>query len=251
MQNVRLKPQKSELKVWEKVRIIAGEGSGAGVFEARIEDFVAEGVVVTYPELVSGSVLLRQGLTVRVEITREDAAYQFTSIVRSYDNGTVGRRVVLTPPVSLRRIQRRQFARVDVSTQIDYALFRTSFDWSNWPDGIEWRRSRSIDISGGGVLMKVIDEVPAKALLLLKIELMREAGLPETILGLWCRQCTREESLCCGVRFLLSSELNRFVDKRALGRLPVELKAFDAPAQDRLVMYLFHKQIELRQKGLI
>lgn len=251
MQYVKLKPRKSGLKVWEKVRIIAGEGSDAGVFEARIEDFVQEGIVVTYPELVSGSTLLRQGLTVRVQVTREDAAYQFTSVIRSHDSGESGRRVVLTPPLSLQRIQRRQFARVDISSQIDYAPFRSAVDWDAWRDSLSWQKTRSLDVSGGGVLLKLTESIPRESLLVLKIDFMPKAGLPEAVVGVCCRECSKEGSLCCGVKFILASDLHRYVDKKVYARLPKELKEFDVHAQDRLVMYLFHKQIELRQKGLI
>lgn len=251
MPHLKLEPTNGDLKVWEKVRIIAGEGSEAGVFVARIEDFLPEGIVVTYPELVSGGVLLRQGLTVRVQITREDAAYQFTSIVRSHRDSSEGRRVVLTPPSSLRRIQRRQFARLEISSQVKYALFKSGFDWSSWPDGVSWKKTRSVDVSAGGVLLKLDEEVGREALLMLKIDFLTLAGLPEVIFGVVCRTCTQEASRCGGIKFILKSELHRHVDRKTLKRLPGELMEFDANAQDRLVMYLFRKQIELRQKGLI
>jgi c-di-GMP-binding flagellar brake protein YcgR len=248
---LKLKPTKGDLKVWEKVRIVAGDGPEAGVFEARIEDFVPEGIVVTYPELVSGGVLLRQGLTVRVQITREDAAYQFTSIVRSHSDASIGRRVILTPPASLRRIQRRQFARIDISSEVKYTRFRSETDWMNWPEGVSWKSTRSIDVSGGGVLIKLTEDIPRESLLLLKIDFMPSAGLPEVTFGVVCRECIQEASRCCGIKFVLKNDLHRYIDRKVMDRLPEELTAFDVNAQDRLVMYLFRKQIELRRKGLI
>ncbi len=251
MPNVRQTRPDDGLKVWEKVRIIAGEGSDAGVFEARVEDFVDGGIVVTHPELISGSVLLRQDLTVRVQITREDAAYQFTSVIRAFGSQTLGRRVVLTPPVRMQRIQRRQFARIDISSQVDYARFRSVTDWQDWRNSLNWQRTRSLDISGGGVLLKLSEEIAAESLLILKIDFMPGIGLPEAIVGICCRECVQGADRCCGVKFLLKSDLSRYVDNKVHARLPQELKEFDAHIQDRLVMHIFHKQIELRQKGLI
>lgn len=251
MVQVTAKPNKNELKVWEKVRIIAGEGSAAGVFEARVEDFVPEGIVVTYPELISGGVLLREGLTVRVQVTREDAAYQFNSVVRSHDSGPSGRRVIMTSPARLQRIQRRQFARIDISSQVSYARFRTRSDWENWPEGMKWMHTRSVDLSGGGILIKVKEKVGKDSLLVLKVDLFTELELPSAIIGVCVRECVKEQSLCAGVRYLLAPELQRHMDRKTLRRIPKELKEFNAHAQDRLVMHLFHKQIELRQKGLI
>ena len=229
MQHLKLKPTKDDLKVWEKVRIIAGDGADAGVFEARIEDFMPEGIVVTYPELISGGVLLRQGLTVRVQITREDAAYQFTSVVRSHNDHLAGRRVILTPPVSLRRIQRRQFARIDVSSEIRYSRLKKDADWSTWPDGLKWKKTRSIDVSGGGVLMKLSEGCARDTLLLLRIDILKEAGLPEIIVGVVCRECTKENSRCCGIKFVVNSELHRYLDAKGLKSLPGVLKEFDLP----------------------
>ncbi len=251
MESVRSKSRKNELKVWEKVRIIAGEGSDAGVFESRVEDIVDGGIEVTYPELVSGGVLLRQGLTVRVQITREDAAYEFSSVIRSHGKGIVGRRVILTPPTSLRRIQRRQFARINISSRVEYARFRAAANWDAWRTDLTWRRTQSVDISGGGVLLKLVEGVPRESLLILKIDFMPKIGLPEAIIGVCCRECVHHANLCCGVKFLTASDLPRYVDQKVFGQLPRELKEFDTQAQDRLVTHFFHKQIELRQRGLI
>jgi len=249
--NVKLKTQDKGLKVWEKVRIIAGEGSAAGVFEARVEDIVDEGIVVTHPQLVSGSVLLREDLAVRVQITREDAAYQFTSVIRSHGDKSIGRRAILTPPMNFRRVQRRQFSRIDIVSKVDYTRFRATADWNDWRNGHTWHRTRSFNISAGGILLKVTRKVATNSLLILKVDLMRQVGLPEMILAVCCRECTRNASLCCGVRFLLASELHRYIDQKVLRKMPRELKEFDTHFQDRLVMHLFHKQIELRQKGLL
>ncbi|RKX25695.1 MAG: hypothetical protein DRP45_05340, partial [Candidatus Zixiibacteriota bacterium] len=105
------------LRVWEMIRIIVGEGSDAGHYRARIEDMVPESLVITAPVFVSGKTLLRHGLSVNVQITREDAAYGFQSVVR-VEKTPGGRRTTLTPPTEMRRVQRRLFARAEIPTSI-------------------------------------------------------------------------------------------------------------------------------------
>jgi len=175
--------QDANLKVWEKLRLVVGEGSQAGIYEARVEDFINGGVVITAPEFIGGHSLLRNGVQVVVQITREDAAYQFDSLVRMLP-GDDSKRIILTPPRHLQRIQRRQFARVEYSSRVVVAHIKPDQDF-------------------------------------------------------------------CGLQFVLVHELKDFFPSPDLRRIPGELMRFDSNAQDKLVNFLFHRQIELRQKGLI
>jgi len=90
----------------------------------RIEEIINGGIFITPPEMVSGNTLLRNDLPVIVQIVRDDAAYQFHSRIRVSGSGET-RRFILTPPQRMQRVQRRMFARVDVTTRIEYALIQS------------------------------------------------------------------------------------------------------------------------------
>ena len=242
--------QDANLKVWEKLRLVVGEGSQAGIYEARVEDFINGGVVITAPEFIGGHSLLRNGVQVVVQITREDAAYQFDSLVRMLP-GDDNKRVILTPPKHLQRIQRRQFARVEYSSKVMLAHVKPDQDWTEYTTKLNWTSGFTVDVSAGGVQMSSDCELPKGAIALLKVGVLAEAGLDEHVFGVCRRLTTHEGKVRCGLQFILVNELNDFFPPPDLRRIPGELMRFDINAQDKLVNFLFHRQIELRQKGLI
>ncbi len=238
------------LKVWERLRIIVGEGSSAGVYTARIEDIINGGIIVDNPEFVTGNTLLRQGVDVLVQCTREDAVYQFHSTVRSQGRGNV-KRVILTPPSRMQRVQRRLFARVELSSRVKYAEYHPAFDWNDWRERTPWYDSFLVDISGGGALFRAPEAVADGSLLLVEIELFHKSHLPEVVLCQSRRHARKEQDWLCGVEFILAADLKRHLNEGDIKRMPAELKQFSGRKQDALVTFLFQKQIELRQKGLI
>lgn len=240
----------TELKVWDKIAIIVGEGREAGIYEARVEDIINGGVVITKPEFVSGHTLLRDGVPVAVQITRDDAAYQFYSRVRLKTSGKQ-KRVMLTPPKRFERVQRRMFARVEMLIRTRYALVEPGIDWSDWEQSLTWHRAHAQNLSGGGILLKVAELMEQDQLVIMEIELFSEANLPSAMVACCRRSFTAEGEKFCGMEFLLNRELSRHFKGSELNSLPSVLKAFDLRTQDRLVTFLFRKQIEFRQKGLI
>lgn len=245
MQSVRGQHD-DQLKVWEKLRIVVGEGNQAGIYEARIEDFINGGIIITAPEFQGGHSLMRNGAAVVVQITREDAAYQFNSEVRQQ-----AKKIILTPPRRLHRIQRRQFARVEYSSRVTAAHIRPDQDWEDYRDKLTWHNGFTVDVSAGGVQTSGDCGLPKGALALLRLSLFAEAGLDENVFGVCRRQYVHEGKHRCGIQFLLVHELKEFFPSSDLKRIPGELLRFESNAQDRLVNFLFQKQIELRQKGLI
>ena len=240
----------TELKVWDKVCIVVGEGREVGTYESRIEDIGNGGVVITTPEFISGRTLLRNGVPVAVQITRDDAAYQFYSRIRVQENGRL-RKFILTPPRRLDRVQRRMFARVGFTFGVVFAPLPARVDWSNWEEQLIWHKVNGVDISGGGILLKVPEPIKPGDLALLQIDVFYEADLPGIVAACCHRAFTSESGKYGGFEFLITDELNRYFSLSALKAMPKPVKEFGLRAQDRLVTFLFRKQIEFRQKGLI
>ena len=238
------------LRVWEKITIVVGEGIDAGIYEARVEDFLNGGIVVTQPEFISGRTLLRQDISVIVQITREDAAYQFHSRVK-VQGSSASKRIILAPPNKMHRRQRRRFVRVEFPVVVTYAEFSPGTNWSNWKKELVWHDSYASDISAGGIQMKLNDKISQEGLLLLEIDILKKERLPEIIVGECRRTFEREGESFAGVLFLLADDLRKHFRESELAQFPTAFKQFDDKCQNRLVTYLFHKEIELRQKGLI
>jgi len=240
----------TELRIWEKLLIIAGDGREAGTYAARVEDIVNGGIIVSNPEFISGHTLLRNDLPAVVQFTRDDAAYQFQSRVRMQDDNNM-RRVILTPPKSFQRVQRRMFARVEIPLRVFYALPPTDNKWKEWEESVVWLETYTVDVSAGGIQMKMPELLNTGAVLFLRVCDLVSPEATSEFVGVCRRSYIRDGQAYVGMEFLTSSDITETLTKLGLVRLPDKYKHFDRRAQDRLANQLFHKQIELRQKGLI
>lgn len=249
MQQVMLRSGQP-LKIWDQLEIIVGEGAQAGKYHARIEDFINGGIVITSPEYVEGNTLLRQDIDVMVNVCREDAVYQFSSQIKQRTS-TRSKYLILTPPRNVRRVQRRLFVRIDVIERLEYAVINPTLEWQDYEDRATWHVSKTVDISGGGLLMKAGDDVSVKDLLFLKVDFFRDLLLPEVVVGLCRRTFIRGKDHLAGVEILLASKLEKYFKRDEMRRLPRAVHEFDGKAQDRLVNYVFNKQIEMRNKGVL
>lgn len=237
------------LKIWETLEILVGDERDPGRYRARVEDFMNGGIVITAPEFVEGHTLLRNGCDVLVNITRDDAVYQFSSNIRQ--SSRPGGSSILTPPKNIRRVQRRLFCRVQTSEKLQYALIEPAMDWDDYDEKLEWQRSSCRDLSGGGMLINLVDKVDSGQLLLLKMDSFVSNDLPGMIVAVCRRVFMQDDRLLAGVEFVSTDRLRKYFSQTQLKRLPTEATKFDNPAQDRLVTFTFNRQIDLRNKGLL
>ncbi len=238
------------LKLWERVEIIVGEGESAGHYVARIEDFIDKGIIVSSPEYIDGNTLLRDGCLVLFLLTREDAIYQFSSSITriTRDGQTVH---LLVRPNGPQRVQRRQFVRVDLFTTVTYVRVKDQPPPDTNSGDRGWRKSKTVNISGGGILMEVDEDMSVHDSVLLKLRLFSEIGLPGIVAGT-CRRTFKEDGKRLGgIQFLRSTQLARHFTQSEMASLPAAVKGFDQLSQNRLVAYVFQQQIELRKKGLL
>lgn len=237
-----------ELTIFERIRLIVGEGRDAGLYHSRVEDVINGGVVISEPEYISGRTLLRNGLDVCVQITREDAAYQFYSRIHTHQAAAL-KQVILTPPKRLERVQRRMFARVDIATRITYGELSDDLDWSEWEQQVTWLETRSANLSGGGVLMRLSEPMKQGQLVAMQVELFIENNLSQYVPAVCRRTFKSEDILYGGFEYIGVDDLGLHFRKDALAQIPPALRTFTGLAADKLVALLFQKQIEQRQKG--
>ncbi len=239
-----------ELSVWERMEIVVGEGSAAGRYVARVEDLTDNGIVVSSPDLIGGRTLLRDNCQVAVFITRRDAVYQFYSRIRRVSTGA-DVRYLLEPPRLTQRLQRRRFVRVAHLDHISIAAVpRTGSNVSSLAEPA-WHRAAVVNLSGGGVLLRIEREIPVGDRVLLRVGSLSDIGLPTIIAGV-CRRAFRDRrEYHAGVEFLRRDQLTEHFTDRELAVLPQTLHDFDQSAQNSLVTYVFRCQVHLRKRGLL
>ena len=247
---VSLQQLSQPLKLWEKLEIVVGEDPNAGRYLARIEDFLEEGIVISSPEFIEGGTLLRKNSHVAVFFTREDAVYRFYSRVKQVKTNleTI---YLLTFPRGAKRIQRRHFVRIELYARVSYAKLTGEEKPEPGCDQITWQKSTTIDISGGGMLIKADENLARQDLLLAKIDFFPEIGLPDTIAAICRRTFRQENDFFVGIEFLLLQRLGHYFKKGELKNLPQSVRDFDPTAQNKLAAYIFRQEIELRKKGLL
>ena len=241
------------LRIWESIEIIVGSEPDSGLYRSRIEDFINGGIVITSPDFISGHTLLRYDVDVTVNVVREDAVYQFHSRIRRHAT-PLGRFLILTPPRKIKRVQRRRFVRIEMLANVSYARIKPTMDWDDYDERLSWHNTRTVDISGGGVLIKLTKKEEVEhdgELYLLKVDFFRLNEIPEKVVGICRRTFVKNDCAFAGIEMLTVDQLRDHFSPGQLKKLPVEVTSFDRRAQDRLVNHIFNKQIELRNKGLL
>ncbi len=238
------------LQVWEKVLIIAGSGYEAGTYVGRIEDFVDGGLIVSAPEFISGSVLLREGMSVKIQIVREDALYEFESKI-SKETVSIPGQVWIEAPREFERVQRRLFVRVDWKDDITYAHIMGEEDWQLFPHCCIWYRAAMHDISASGVRVSAVTNASVGDRFLLRLPRMKAQGFPEYVFAV-CRRCVAAETgTHLGLEFILAENLGESLGARSAAEVPGIARGFSEVTQNKLVVWVFQRQVNLRQKGLL
>jgi len=244
---VMLQPSQP-LRVWEKIEIQIGDDLDAGRYLARVQDFLDDGIAITEPEFIAGSSLLRDEADVTVLVTRDDAAYAFRSQIRA-QTGRAERRFILSRPKRVERVQRRRYVRLEMVSKVAYAVIPRSIEWSERDKHLTWIQSQTVDLSAGGLQMRVENTIEPSTPVALAIDFFKQHGLPAMIAGLIRRVAHQDQQLIVGVEFLTDSQLAAHFED--IADLPEEFRRFDSKVQNDLVTLVFRAQIDLRKKGLL
>lgn len=237
------------LKLWERLLIMVGNGPDTGTYVGRIEDFIDGSLLVTAPDFVSGKTRLRDEMFVSVQITRDDAIYQFDTQIRRYERP--GGHVLLAAPRNLRRVQRRLFVRIEWRADVEYALVSDTTDWSLFPGSLSWNATVTHDVSGGGVRLSAATPVPVGSVVVLRWRGRQREGFPDYTFAI-CRRIWEEAGdVHSGLEFILDDRLGSVLGEETAKKVPAQARRFDRAVQNKLVVWIFHRQIELRQKGLL
>jgi c-di-GMP-binding flagellar brake protein YcgR len=238
------------LKLWERVELVVGDDDQAGHYYARIEDFLHQGILISAPEFERGKTLLREGVTVIVVITREDATYRCQSSVKRIGSAE-NRSYILTQPRNVRRLQRRRSVRIPNSYPLSYAVITKVMEWEEYLDRSEWVPSRSINISGHGVLIANEEGLKTGDRVLLRLDYFEKLGLPDVVVGICRRSDVYNERPVMGIELLTLGKIADEFTAAEASRIPASAKQFDDIQRNALINHIFQEQIAMRQKGLL
>ncbi|MEW5993426.1 MAG: flagellar brake protein [Candidatus Zixiibacteriota bacterium] len=238
------------LNIWERIKIVVGSTPAAGGYLARVEDVTDYGFIISLPDFVGGEEVLHDDCEVTVYVARSDAVYQFNSRAQrvTWEGQTV---YLIQQPRSAQRLQRRRFARIDFFEKIDIALVPHLEGRAGGLDEPAWQPAAIINLSGGGVLIRLNDEIRDGDRLLLRIAFFPDNELPEVIAGVCRRAFLHRRQYYAGIEFVKDDRLMDNFTEDELAALPESIRHFDQSAQNRLVAYVFRQQVQLRKKGLI
>lgn len=239
------------LEIWEKIELIVDSGDeGSGYYVTRVEDFTNDGIVIGSPEFVHGNSLLRDNVPVVVIITKGDAIYKFNTRISRLKSRRADS-FLLSPIGAIQRMQRRRFARADYRAEALYAVVSDVDVRKGIKESLHWKTVKSVNISGGGILIRGNERIPIDTIVLLKTALFVELHLPEILAGIVRRSESHESVFLTGIEFITAETIKQSISPPLLRCLPRSIRDFNQRAQGLLTNQVFKLQIELRQKGLL
>lgn len=211
------------LKVNKKIDLEVNEGVYKGKFRSRIQDIGDGEISITAPLKKGEYIPLRVGTRVNLMVFDESAICVFKCTILQREKGRVPT-LTLKLPEKYKRIQRRNFYRLRIKLPLLYRPEPLEED-----EDEEFRKGEMIDISGGGLQMKFLEEetfpISARLEFLITFPDLGELQLKGKIISSF----TRNDSIHVGVKFI----------------------EITTPIQDKIVGWIFKKMRTMRKKGLL
>ena len=186
---------KVDFKINKKLEILVGEK----YFNSNIQDITPEYIAISIPSSSGEYIPLSKGAIIDVLYYEEDHLYKFKSIVigRKFENIPI---LLISLPREIKKIQRRKFVRVPL---LNVGKFK---NLKNAPktnpatiDKSEYAKAILLDLSGGGMRVKVSEEIKVNDFLLVSLIVKKEEVL---VVGQTKRvQKDDEGRFICGLSF--------------------------------------------------
>lgn len=210
-------------KINQIVEIEVEEGYDfSGSFRTRVEDIRENSLVLGMPMEKSNYIPLRPGSEVIVWYWDDSASYAFYCRVRDRIREPIPLIVLEWPPFKTEKIQRRNFVRVPVNLELDFAIDGQS-------EKEEFQKVIIRDLSGGGA--QFISKTKLAKGEILKIRLF----LPQ-------------KTIECKAKVMWV--YTEIIDKRERYLVGIKYLDISEKTQDQIIEYVFQRQRELIQKGV-
>lgn len=212
------------LSINQNIELVVKEGQFEGSYNSKVADIVDDEIFIMAIYKREEIIPLRKGIKVDVLYEGDTAFYSLASEI-------TGRKKEPLPMLSIKltdnieRIQRRSFFRVQVNKKIQYISLKEQLNKETQP---VFKETTAIDLSGGGLLMVLKDDLKVNNRLLFKLNI---EDLDKLIEGKIVRIKYNKDgySKTAGIEFV---DINR-------------------KDRDTIISYLFNYQRKLRRRGLI
>ena len=161
---------KVEFKVNKKLEILVDER----YFNSNIQDITEEYIAISIPINAGEYIPLSKGTLIEVIYYEEENLYKFKSIVvgRKFEKIPI---LLIAKPSEVKKIQRRKYVRVPLISTAKYVNLKSSPRTD--PRSIEpneYLKAIIVDLSGGGMKVKVPDQIKLNDYLLVSLTINAE-----------------------------------------------------------------------------
>ena len=249
MVNTATSGKKRPLDLWDKIEIVIERDGQQGLYITRVEDIGPNKIVAAKPEFVEGNRLLTENAAVYVQFRKPDAMYRYPARIKSIP-GKNDNAVELLLLGKMERVQRRNFVRIDMKIGLKFSILKKTEISDKLLEPC-WRDSFSRNVSAGGMLMNVGEDIVEGDILMVRIGDNNVTGLPRLLTVLCCRIVSLREDRFAGVEFIKNENMHLYFTPKEISSLPSQIQQFDNNVQNRMVRFVFEQQLKERQKGLI
>ena|GEM_PF-424230 len=241
-----------ELKLWDKLDLEFFDGEQTGQYVARIEDIREEGLIISRPDWQRGEPLFAEGAVCLITYYRQICAYQFGSRVVRGMTENEKRLYVLSPPVAIKRLQRRRLVRVDFATPFQFVEISEAENSGGHLDLLRWEEATTLNLSAGGIGCRMSREMDKGTLLAVRLTVH---GLGKTFetLGRVARCASDDDDgkWYVGIELFTREEMTSRLHNVNLSKVPDSLKQFSDWERNMLVNFIFNEEIRIRRKETV
>ncbi len=213
------------LRINQPVDIEIKTSDFEGKQRSRVEGINGDRLSLAAPLKNGGILRLPRGTEVTISFFDQVAVYSFDCLIMSYEIKPIPI-IELGSPINSKRVQRRNFVRLDTKIPMYYSRLNESL----LPVSEKFDAT-TIDISGGGMMFSTKHQVELGEML--EIRVCFSADNFVTAIGTAIRvipiNSSKVQTLSVGVEFTIIEEGER----------------------DKIIRYIFNQQRELRQRGLL
>ena len=194
---------KFDFKINKKLEILIDEK----YFNSNIQDITEEYIAISIPMNSGTYVPLSKGAIIDVIYYEEENLYKFRSSIigRRFENIPI---LLISKPTEIKKIQRRKYVRVPLISTAKYKNIKNQPKTNpSTIDASQYSKAVLVDLSGGGMRVKISEEIKINDFLLVSLTVNEEDVL---IVGQTMRIIKDDDGrFICGLSFEFLDNLTR------------------------------------------
>lgn len=188
----------SDININEKIEVLYKDQ----VYKSQIQEIIAKQIFISLPTKGTSQISITNGESFEVLYYKGKNVFKFNGIVIDKTTENTVPQLIISYPVEIKKIQRREFFRVEVVYYVEYLKVGeelNSYEIINNLDPEKGNKGILLDISGGGLKLKLKDKLNIGDVIVTKIPMENEKVV---VMGRVVR-CELDDSkrYVCGVEF--------------------------------------------------